>query len=135
MRADLYPLQVLLVALAGWISRRQQEVVAYLVEENRVLKQQLGKKREKAEADGGSAAATRREGQEARASSLERRRHDRDARHAPEVTPTADRPEVDVSLLLNRSPWGHAGDRPADRTDGDSVDAKGTGHLLQPVRH
>ena len=45
MRADLYPLQVLLVALAGWISRRQQEVVAYLVEENRVLKQQLGKKR------------------------------------------------------------------------------------------
>ena len=44
MRADLYPLQVLLVALAGWISRRQQEVVAYLVEENRVLKQQLGKK-------------------------------------------------------------------------------------------
>ena len=45
MRADLYPFQVLLVALAGWISRRQQEVVAYLVEENRVLKQQLGKKR------------------------------------------------------------------------------------------
>jgi hypothetical protein len=39
MRADLYPLQVLLVALAGWIRRRQQEVVAYLVEENRVLKQ------------------------------------------------------------------------------------------------
>ena len=45
MRADLYPLQVLLVALAGWISRRQQEVVAYLVEENRVLKRQLGKNR------------------------------------------------------------------------------------------
>jgi hypothetical protein len=45
MRADLYPLQVLLVALTGWMSRRQQEVVAYLVEENRVLKQQLGEKR------------------------------------------------------------------------------------------
>jgi hypothetical protein len=45
MRADLYPLQVLLVALASWTRRRQQEVVAYLVEENRVLKQQLGKKR------------------------------------------------------------------------------------------
>ncbi len=45
MRADLYPLQVLLVALAGWLRRRQQEVVAYLVEENRVLKQQLGNKR------------------------------------------------------------------------------------------
>ncbi len=45
MRADRYPLQVLLVALTGWISQRQQDVVAYLVEENRVLKQQLGKKR------------------------------------------------------------------------------------------
>jgi hypothetical protein len=45
MRADLYPFQVLLVALARWVSRRQQEVVAYPVEENRVLKRQLGKKR------------------------------------------------------------------------------------------
>jgi transposase InsO family protein len=41
MTADLYPLQVLLVTLAGWINRHQQHVIEYLVEENRVLKGQL----------------------------------------------------------------------------------------------
>jgi putative transposase len=41
MRADLYPLQVLLVTLAGWINRHQQHVIEYLVEENRVLKEQV----------------------------------------------------------------------------------------------
>jgi hypothetical protein len=41
MTADLYPLQVLLVTLAGWVTRHQQHVIEYLVEENRVLKGQL----------------------------------------------------------------------------------------------
>ena len=41
MRADIYPLQVLLATLAGWLNRHQQDVIAYLVEENRVLKEQL----------------------------------------------------------------------------------------------
>jgi len=45
MRADLYPLQVLLATLAGWMNRHQQDVIAYLVEENRVLKEQLKGKR------------------------------------------------------------------------------------------
>jgi len=45
MRADVYPLQVLLAALAGWMNRHQQDVIAYLVEENRVLKEQLKGKR------------------------------------------------------------------------------------------
>ena len=40
MKADLYPLQVLLATLAGWMNRHQQDVIAYLVEENRVLKEQ-----------------------------------------------------------------------------------------------
>ena len=39
--AEIYPLQVLLASLAGWINRRQGEVLDYLVEENRVLKEQL----------------------------------------------------------------------------------------------
>ena len=39
--ADFYPLQVLLVTLAGWVNRHQQHVIEYLVEENRVLKEQL----------------------------------------------------------------------------------------------
>ena len=41
MRTDLYPLQVLLVTLAGWVNRHQQHVIEYLIEENRVLKGQL----------------------------------------------------------------------------------------------
>jgi hypothetical protein len=41
MRADLYPLQVLLETLAGWVNRHQQRVIEYLVEENRVLKAQM----------------------------------------------------------------------------------------------
>ncbi len=41
MGADLYPLQVLSLAVFGWVNRRQQDVIAYLVEENRVLKEQL----------------------------------------------------------------------------------------------
>jgi len=45
MRAEIYPLQVLLATLAGWLNRHQQDVIAYLVEENRVLKEQLKGKR------------------------------------------------------------------------------------------
>src|SRR5262249_31473941 len=41
MTADVYPLHVLLVTLAGWINRHQQHVIECLVEENRVLKGQL----------------------------------------------------------------------------------------------
>jgi len=41
MRADFSPLQMLLVTLAGWVNRHQQRVIEYLVEENRVLKEQV----------------------------------------------------------------------------------------------
>ena len=36
-------LQFLLLTLAGWASRRQQDAIAYLMEENRVLREQLEK--------------------------------------------------------------------------------------------
>ncbi len=45
MRADVSPLQVLLVSLAGWVNRHQQHVIEYLVEENRVLKEQMKERR------------------------------------------------------------------------------------------
>src|SRR2546430_15717204 len=35
------PLRLLLVTLAEWVNRHQQEVIEYLVEENRVLREQL----------------------------------------------------------------------------------------------
>lgn len=37
--------QFLLIALASWINRQQLDVIAYLEAENRVLREQLGKKR------------------------------------------------------------------------------------------
>jgi predicted AAA+ superfamily ATPase len=35
----------LVVALAGWLNQQQQDIVAYLSEENRVLREQLKGKR------------------------------------------------------------------------------------------
>jgi len=36
---------LLVIALAGWFNRQQQVVIDYLIEENRVLKEQLGGQR------------------------------------------------------------------------------------------
>ena len=36
------PLQFLLLVFAGWVNRRQVEVIEYLQEENRVLREQFG---------------------------------------------------------------------------------------------
>jgi len=41
----LHPWQLLLVILAGWVNREQQDVIEYLSTENQVLKEKLGKKR------------------------------------------------------------------------------------------
>jgi hypothetical protein len=38
-------LQVLIAMVAGWVQRHQQQVIAYLQEENHVLKAQLGQRR------------------------------------------------------------------------------------------
>jgi putative transposase len=38
-------LQLRVVAVAGWINRSQQQVIDYLLEENRVLREQLGSRR------------------------------------------------------------------------------------------
>ena len=40
----LKPWSFLLVTLAGWSNRQQREVIEYLKEENRVLKDRLGGK-------------------------------------------------------------------------------------------
>jgi hypothetical protein len=38
-------LQILIAMVAGWLQRHQQQVITYLLEENRVLKAQLGGRR------------------------------------------------------------------------------------------
>jgi putative transposase len=45
MAAVLQPWQILVAAFAGWIRREQDAAIGYLREENRVLKQQLGRRR------------------------------------------------------------------------------------------
>jgi putative transposase len=45
MKLILQPWQLMLIILAGWINRQQQEVIEYLRTENAVLKEKLGKKR------------------------------------------------------------------------------------------
>jgi hypothetical protein len=45
MARMLDPLQLLLVAVAGWMNRHQQQTIEYLREENRVLREQLGDRR------------------------------------------------------------------------------------------
>jgi hypothetical protein len=41
MRLALDPFRLLQISLAGWLNQRQQEVIDYLQEENRVLRQHL----------------------------------------------------------------------------------------------
>jgi hypothetical protein len=41
MKAHVEPLRLLLLTLAARISQHQQDVIDYLVEENRVLKEQM----------------------------------------------------------------------------------------------
>ena len=45
MRPAMDPFRLLLISLAGWLNQRQHEVIEYLQEENRVLREQLGGKR------------------------------------------------------------------------------------------
>ncbi len=42
---NVNPFQFLVIVLAGWLNQRQQNVIEYLREENRVLREQLGDRR------------------------------------------------------------------------------------------
>ena len=45
MNFVLKPWQLLLLILAGWINRHQQSAIEYLLTENKVLREKLGKRR------------------------------------------------------------------------------------------
>ena len=60
----LQPWQLLLVALAGWINRQQQDVIEYLQEENRVLRSKLKGKRIRFTDDGRRRLAVKANGHE-----------------------------------------------------------------------
>ena len=45
MGIGLNPFSFVVTSLAGWMNRQQQDVIEYLIEENRVLREQIGNKR------------------------------------------------------------------------------------------
>jgi hypothetical protein len=45
MRELLDPFFFLVVSLSGWMNQHQQHVIHYLIEENRVLREQIGSRR------------------------------------------------------------------------------------------
>ena len=45
MTKSLDPFRFLLIALSGWMNQQQLQLIDYLREENRVLREQLGPKR------------------------------------------------------------------------------------------
>jgi putative transposase len=45
MSPVLDPFRLLLISLAGWLNQNQREVIDYLEEEHRVLREQLGNQR------------------------------------------------------------------------------------------
>ena len=45
MRAGLDPFSFLVVSVAGWLNQRQRQVIEDLVEENRILREHIGKRR------------------------------------------------------------------------------------------
>src|SRR5688572_28526945 len=45
MESSLDPVSFLLVSIAGWMNRHQQSVIEYLIEENLILREQIGSRR------------------------------------------------------------------------------------------
>jgi hypothetical protein len=94
MTADLLPLRLLLLTLAGWVNRQQQHVIEYLVEENRILREQL--RGRGVRLTDGPAPAPRGDRPATRSPGFETGGDHRDAGHDPALIPAADCPEVDV---------------------------------------
>jgi len=45
MHLIFYQFSFLVVSIAGWIDQHQQQVIEYLIQENRVLREQMGTRR------------------------------------------------------------------------------------------
>ena len=101
MTAATLPLQLLLLTVSGWVHRHQQDVIAYLVEENRVLKEQLG-------------------GRKLRLTDDQRRRLAAKARLLGRraLDAVSDRLEVDLRGPAGGPAWPEAGNQRPDCPDG-----------------
>jgi hypothetical protein len=82
----------LVLWMAGWINSRQLEVIDFLREENRVLREQLGGRRLRFTDDQRRRLAVK--GPDRRPSQARRVRGAGHTRHDPALVPRADRPQV-----------------------------------------
>jgi hypothetical protein len=92
MTADLSPLRLLLVTLAGCVNRQQQQVIEYLIEENRALMEQLAGRRVRLTDEQRHRLAAR----ATRSPNPDACGDHRDTGHDSAVASAADRSEVDL---------------------------------------
>jgi hypothetical protein len=93
MRAELDPFSFLIFSIAGWINQNQQRVIEYLVEENRVLREQIGNRRMRFTNDQRRRLAAR-----AKKLSRESVSAGRDDRHTPDTVSLASKPDCPGSF-------------------------------------
>ena len=92
MTKSLDPFRFLLIALSGWMNQQQLQLIDYLGEENRVLREQLGEKRLRFNDDQRRRLAAKAKG--SGRSFSEEAGHDCQARDAAGLASPADRAEV-----------------------------------------
>jgi len=92
MRAALDPFSLLVTSLAGWMNQHQQHVIEYLMEENRVLREQIGNRRLRFSDD--QRRSIGRESEDARAKAPRTGVNHRYSRNTPGVAPKIDRTEI-----------------------------------------
>ncbi len=126
MTADSLPLRLLLATLAGWVNRHQQQVIDYLVEENRALREQLRGRRVRLSDD-----------QRRRLAAKGQRLGRRVLRQVATIVTPDTIPRWYRRLIAQKWTWecrrqgasrAHEGDRDAHRADGDRESRVG----LQP---
>src|SRR6185295_7704095 len=99
MQSLLDPFSFLVVSLAGWMNQHQQHVIHYLMEENRVLREQIGNRRIRFTDDQRRRLAAK--AKRARPEVAKRSHHDRHAGDDAGLAPKADREEI----RWKREPW------------------------------
>jgi hypothetical protein len=91
---DPVAFHVLLMALTGWLDRRERQAIAYLIEENRLLRRQVGGRRLRLTDDDLTPAG--RASAPGRTCGFTGDCHNRDARHLAPMASPVDCPQVDV---------------------------------------
>jgi hypothetical protein len=112
---DAVSLRILLAALVGWLDERQQAAVAYLIEENRILRGHVRGRIRLTDEERPSARSAR---TSVGPSPPVWHRHDRDARYDSPLASAAHRAEMDVREAAGRSSGRTRGDPATRRADG-----------------